>query len=53
MIALPTAGWFHRRSTTLSLFALLSLVCYIDRFILGAVPSIYSVRLVNVDFRPV
>lgn len=27
---------FHNRWTTLSLFALLSLVCYVDRFILGA-----------------
>jgi predicted MFS family arabinose efflux permease len=31
-----TTGWFHNRWTTLGLFALLSLVCYIDRFILGA-----------------
>jgi predicted MFS family arabinose efflux permease len=30
------AGWFHHRFTTLGLFALLSLVCYIDRFITGA-----------------
>jgi MFS transporter, Spinster family, sphingosine-1-phosphate transporter len=29
-------GWFHNRWTTLTLFALLSLVCYVDRFILGA-----------------
>jgi len=28
--------WFHNRWVTLSLFALLFLVCYIDRFILGA-----------------
>jgi MFS transporter, Spinster family, sphingosine-1-phosphate transporter len=32
--ALP--GWFYDRRVTLGLFALLSLVCYIDRFILGA-----------------
>jgi predicted MFS family arabinose efflux permease len=32
--ALP--AWFHDRKVTLGLFALLSLVCYIDRFILGA-----------------
>jgi MFS family permease len=29
-------SWFHNRWTTLTLFALLSLVCYVDRFILGA-----------------
>jgi len=29
-------SWFHDRRVTLGLFALLSLVCYIDRFILGA-----------------
>jgi predicted MFS family arabinose efflux permease len=29
-------GWIHNRWATLCLFALLSLVCYIDRFILGA-----------------
>ena len=28
--------WFHNRWATLTLFALLFLVCYIDRFILGA-----------------
>lgn len=28
--------WFHNRWVTLGLFALLFLVCYIDRFILGA-----------------
>jgi MFS transporter, Spinster family, sphingosine-1-phosphate transporter len=29
-------GWFHSRWVTLAVFTLLSLVCYIDRFILGA-----------------
>lgn len=29
-------NWFHSRWTTLGLFALLSLVCFIDRFVLGA-----------------
>jgi MFS transporter, Spinster family, sphingosine-1-phosphate transporter len=35
----PTAaktGWFHHRWTTLALFTLLALFCYIDRFVLAA-----------------
>jgi predicted MFS family arabinose efflux permease len=34
--AAPRTPWFHDRWVTLALFTLLSLVCYIDRFITGA-----------------
>jgi MFS family permease len=32
----PKTHWFHHRWTTLGLFTLISLVCYVDRFVLGA-----------------
>lgn len=38
-------SWFHNKWTTLTLFALLSLVCYVDRFILGALLTPLKVDL--------
>lgn len=42
-------GWFHNRWTTLGLFALLSLVCYIDRFVLGALLTPLKAALALTD----